>query len=384
MVKRSLASQFAPVLLGSLTGAVLLGCANKGYSPLESPRDATAIQTGKPSSPEMVSLPQEPAPVVGLDNIDAGPPPVSRAGTNTGHTPPATAQFGRGWIPLRTWAERSGLSKPERIAAGSAVAFRIPTRNGWCKLTIGTRLAHWNGVAVWLGFAPQMIQGEPHINALDAEKTLTPLTEPVEKFSLPRRTIVLDPGHGGSDSGTRDAQNHFEKDFALDWALRTERLLTNAGWKVFLTRRTDVDVPLAERVSFADRVQADLFISLHFNSAFPQTAPSGIETYCLTPAGMPSTLVREFADDGRIIFPNNAWDAANMAWAHRIHRALLTQTAAHDDGVKRARFMGVLRYQNRPAVLVEGGFLSNAQDASDINSPAYRQSLAQALAQGLK
>jgi N-acetylmuramoyl-L-alanine amidase len=285
---------------------------------------------------------------------------------------------------MQVWIQRVGLGSPERIAAGNDIAFRVSTQNGWGKFTIGTRLAQWNGAALWLGFAPQMINGEPHIHGLDAEKTLLPLTEPATAVTLTRRTIVLDPGHGGTDTGTRDAQLRNEKDFALDWALRTERLLTNAGWKVFLTRRTDVDMSLAERTAFADRVQADLFISLHFNSTFPQTQASGIETYCLTPTGMASTLARGFADDERAVFPNNAFDAANTAWAFRIHRSLVAATQARDDGVKRARFMGVLRYQNRPAVLVEGGFLSNAADAANISSGDYRETLARALAEGLK
>ena len=292
--------------------------------------------------------------------------------------------FGRGWVPLRVWSQRVGLAAPERIAAGSATVYRVPTREGWGKLTIGTRLAEWNGAALWLGFAPQLINGEPHIHGLDAEKTLLPLTEPGAAFALPHRTIVLDPGHGGADVGTRDAQHRNEKDFALDWALRAERHLTNAGWKVFLTRRSDVELSLAERTAFADRVKADLFVSLHFNSTFPQTQASGIETYCLTPSGMASTLARGFADDERAVFPNNAFDAANTAWAFRLHRALVATTQTRDDGVKRARFMGVLRYQNRPAVLVEGGFLSNTSDAANINSGDYRETLARALAEGLK
>ena len=207
------------------------------------------------------------------------------------------------------------------------------------------------------------------------------LVREILRSNLKDLTVVA---YGGADVGTRDAQHRFEKDFALDWALRTERLLTNAGWKVFLTRRSDVEMSLVERTAFADRVQADLFISLHFNSTFPQTQAAGIETYCLTPTGMTSTLARGFADDERAVFPNNSFDAANTAWAFRIHRALVAATQAHDDGVKRARFMGVLRYQNRPAVLVEGGFLSNPADAANINSSDYRETLARALAEGLK
>src|SRR4029077_7817456 len=125
------------------------------------------------------------------------------------------------------------------------------------------------------------------------------------------------------------ARNELEKNYTLDWALRTERLLTNAGSKVFLTRHTDTDVPLGERAAFADRVHADLFVSLHFNSTFPQTQPSGIETFCLTPAGMPSTLTRGYDDNEHLLLANNAFDRENLDWAFRIHRSLLAQTHAH-------------------------------------------------------
>ena len=358
------------------------GCATKTYSPLAASDPATTISALAPASPEIVILPHEPAPVIGLDNVDAELPAEIR----TSNSPPAVVSaitFGGGWIPLRRWSDRCALGAPERILAGSSTSYRIMTRSGWCKLTIGSRLALWNGVTVWLGFAPQLVHGEPHIHALDAEKTLLPLVE-TARPALMHRTIVIDPGHGGADSGTRGARNQLEKNYTLDWALRTERLLTNAGWKVFLTRHTDADLPLAERVAFADRVHADLFISLHFNSTFPQTQPAGVETYCLTPSGMPSTLARGFADNEHALFPNNVFDAANMVWAFRIHRALVSETREHDDGVKRARFMGVLRYQNRPSVLVEGGFLSNARDANHIDSLVYREALAKSLAEALK
>jgi N-acetylmuramoyl-L-alanine amidase len=366
-----------------LAGIVFNGCATKPYSPLTAPTPAKNISPPVAPSPEVVVLPHEPAPVIGLDNVDAGPPPTIIA-TNSPLPFLPSASFGRGWIPLRAWSDRCALGKPERSIAGSVISYRITTKNGLCKLTIGSRLSQWNGISVWLGFAPQLVRGEPHIHALDAEKTLLPLAEAPVSLLLPRRTIVLDPGHGGADSGTRSAQNHLEKNYTLDWALRTERLLTNAGWNVFLTRRGDVDMSLAERVMLADRVHADLFISLHFNSTSPQTQASGIETYCLTPNGMPSTLARGFADDERAYFPNNRFDPANMLWAYRIQRALLMQTHEHDDGVKRARFMGVLRYQNRPAVLLEGGFLSNPANMASIASSSYRERLAIGVAEALK
>src|SRR5205814_8954364 len=111
-------------------------------------------------------------------------------------------------------------------------------------------------------------------------------------------TIVLDPGHGGENTGARCACNHsFEKDYTLDWALRLRPLLESEGWKVHLTRTNDMDLTLSNRVTFAEQLKADLFLSLHFNSVKGETAHhdhGGVETYCLTPAGMPSTLTRQF------------------------------------------------------------------------------------------
>jgi N-acetylmuramoyl-L-alanine amidase len=123
-----------------------------------------------------------------------------------------------------------------------------------------------------------------------------------------------------------------------------------------------------------------LFLSLHFNSAAPNDAEAGLETYCLTPAGLPSTVTRSFGDDPSIAFPNNAFDVENLGLALRVHRALLQVNGGRDRGIRRARFLGVLRGQQRPAILIEGGYLSNPKEARLIAQPEYRQRLAEAVA----
>jgi N-acetylmuramoyl-L-alanine amidase len=197
------------------------------------------------------------------------------------------------------------------------------------------------------------------------------------------RVIVIDAGHGGAKApGTTNVvNNRLEKDYTLDWARRLEPLLATNGWRVFLTRTNDTDISLADRAAFADEHKADLFISLHFNS--PGLNQAGVETYCLTPTGMPSTLKREYDDDTSLVFPNNAFDTENLKLAVRLHEALLHVDNTSDHGVRRARFMSVLRAQNRPAVLIEGGFLSNPREARRIDDPAYRQKLAEAVAGAL-
>jgi N-acetylmuramoyl-L-alanine amidase len=175
--------------------------------------------------------------------------------------------------------------------------------------------------------------------------------------------------------------NRYEKEFTLDWARRVGALLTANGWRVFLTRTTDRDLSISNRIAFAEAQKASLFLSLHFNSSAPNDQQSGLETYCLTPTGMASTVTRGYGDDPALAFRNNAFDAQNLQLALRVHRALLQVNGRHDRGVRRARFLGVLRGQNCPAILVEGGYLSNPEEARRIADPAYRQRLAEALVQ---
>lgn len=238
---------------------------------------------------------------------------------------------------------------------------------------------------VYLGFAPQLIEGQPYVHLLDLNKTLQPLLAAGSGLELgPGPVIVIDPGHGGENAGTRSVLgNHYEKEFTLDLARRLQTLLNARGAQVFLTRSGDYDLALSNRVAFADDHKANLFLSLHFNSASPSQTEAGLETYCLTPVGMPSSLTRGFADEVTTTFPNNAFDAQNLQLALRLHRAVLATNGHRDRGVRRARFPGVLRNQQRPAILVEAGYLSNPAEARLIEDAAYRQRLAEAIAEAL-
>jgi N-acetylmuramoyl-L-alanine amidase len=289
------------------------------------------------------------------------------------------------WTPLQRWAKANDLPAPVRFKSAPQPTYTLRSGNGTFLLRAGSQLAEWNGMELRLGFAPQMIDGQPYLHALDLRKTLLPLLagNPAPCLSG-TPVIVLDPGHGGSDSGTRSVvDGRYEKEFTLDWALRLRQLLVANGWEVFLTRSRDVDVALSNRVAFAEEHKASLFLSLHFNSAAPNESEIGLETYCLTPSGMPSSLTRGFADDAALSFPNNAFDAQNLLLALRVHRALLQVNGRHDRGVRRARFPAVLRWQQRPAILLEGGYLSNPREARQIADPAYRQKLAEAVAGAL-
>jgi N-acetylmuramoyl-L-alanine amidase len=289
------------------------------------------------------------------------------------------------WISLDGWAAQRKIGKTHRLSQSPVTTYAIGSSNGVLVLTIGSHDATWNGIEINLGFEPQLIDGEVSLFGLDLKKNLEPLLcEPPPTFGT-NRIIVIDPGHGGINSGTRSIlDRRFEKEFTLDWAKRIAPLLETNGWKVFLTRTNDVDVSLSNRVAFAESHHADLFISLHFNSAAPDTKQAGLETYCLTPVGMPSTLTRGYPDLWSENLPNNYFDAQNLQLAVRLHNALLRATGTEDRGIRRARFIGVLRGQKRPAILIEAGYLSNPAEAKLIESADYRQKLAEAFANALK
>jgi N-acetylmuramoyl-L-alanine amidase len=286
---------------------------------------------------------------------------------------------------LNRWSRSSGSGIVQSLARVPLPTFALSTTNGLLVLQTESQVARWDGVEFRFGFAPQLIDGQPFVHALDLQKNIMPLLNGASSPAKTNRVIILDPGHGGLNAGAKSAMgNRYEKEFTLDWARRLALLLAAHGWEVFLTRTNDVDVSLADRVAFAEQHEADLFVSLHFNSSSAGDEQAGLETYCLTPAGMPSTVTRGYGDDLTADFPNNAFDTENLQYALRLHQALLAVNGRLDRGVRRARFLGVLRGQNRPAVLIEGGYLSNPREAQRIGDPAYRQKLAEAAAGALE
>ncbi|HLH52024.1 MAG TPA: N-acetylmuramoyl-L-alanine amidase [Verrucomicrobiae bacterium] len=289
------------------------------------------------------------------------------------------------WVALERWCRANTLCFATQLSGKPAPSYSLQSTNGALVLHTGSQLAQWEGTEVRLGFAPQLIDGRPYVHTLDLNKTILPLLQG-EPGPLLRSSpvIVIDPGHGGENSGTRSVLgNRYEKDFTLDWAMRLQAALAANHCRVFLTRSNDTDLALSNRVAFAAEHNADLFISLHFNSAAPNEKEAGLETYCLTPAGMPSNLTRGYADELLQTFPNNAFDTQNLLLALKVHKALLQVNGHRDRGIRHARFPGVLRGQQRPAILVEGGYLSNPQEARQISDPSYRQRLAEAVARGV-
>ena len=248
------------------------------------------------------------------------------------------------WVSLIDWCKGRDVQVVFHSSAPS-LAYEIRSPRGVFTVWPGSQVARWQNFEVRLGFKPQSRNGELWLHALDLEKTIQPLItgSPALSGKL-ALVIVIDPGHGGANPGTKSVwDGRYEKDFTLDWGRRLATVLESRGWGVFLTRTNDTNLALSNRVAVAEAHNADLFVSLHFNSAAPDRTQSGVETYCLTPAGVPSTVTRGFEDDIGITFPNNAFDEQNVQLACCVHHALLEVNGHQDRAVRRARFLGVLR-----------------------------------------
>jgi N-acetylmuramoyl-L-alanine amidase len=174
--------------------------------------------------------------------------------------------------------------------------------------------------------------------------------------AVARPTIVIDAGHGGHDRGGIPGLRHSEKRLALDVAQRVSARLRAAGFRTVMTRSNDRFVSLSGRCAIANRQSNAVFVSVHFNAAARRGA-SGIETY---------------------YYGRRAYGLAAS-----VHRRLLAAAGTENRGVRRRGYY-VLRHTRCPAILIEGGFLTNPREGARIaNSPAHRQRLADAIARGI-
>jgi N-acetylmuramoyl-L-alanine amidase len=366
---------FKPAALFVGAAILLAGCASTPTVP-EAVISSPPVMTGEASSLNWTDTNT----VQHFPAARSFKPVTPAARTYASFTAPVTT-----WTSLDRWAAENKIGQPRLVSHTPVAAYAIGSANGTMVLDIGSREATWNNTEVQLGFTPEFIDDQVFVHGLDLQKNLGPLLfGPPLTFG--NRVIVIDPGHGGVNVGTHSVlDGRFEKEFTLDWALRLAPLLAANGWQVFLTRTNDEDVALSNRVAFAEAHHADVFISLHFNSTSDRSKETaGLETYCSTPAGMPSSLTRDYADTWSQFFPNNNFDAQNLQLAVLLQTALLRASNEEDRGVRRVRFIGVLHRQHCPAVLIEGGYLSNPHEAKLIETPEFRQKLAQAVADALR
>jgi len=178
----------------------------------------------------------------------------------------------------------------------------------------------------------------------------------VREGERPSTIVVIDAGHGGHDRGGIAGQRVSESMMNLDVALRLRSVLQSYGYRVVMTRDSDVFIPLGGRVAIANSYRDAIFVCIHFN-ATPRRSASGIETYFYSSQSLPL--------------------------ASAIHYYVAGGAPSANRGVRRRGFF-VLRRTTIPSVLVECGFLTNPTEAQYAQNSAYRQKLALEIAHGIQ
>jgi N-acetylmuramoyl-L-alanine amidase len=177
-------------------------------------------------------------------------------------------------------------------------------------------------------------------------------------------TVVIDAGHGGNDQGAKVKQPFCEeKRVCLQTARLVKKYLDQLGYHVIMTRTSDAFVSLPRRVEIAKQSDADIFVSIHFNSSRIPTA-SGVEIFFY-----------DSSEEKRRTF-------ASKRLADSILTRVLRRTTAHSRGVKKGNLY-VIRETPMPAVLLEGGFITNPEEQENIKSIDYQDKIARGVADGI-
>jgi len=311
-------------------------------------RDAQTVAAKSPN--EEVARPSEPPPAANSKSVVTGALDSTSTGTNATPSPRSTLPSAKN---SRSKSFKAADSKPDLVRAASAPQ---PTRDGQSTLT----------------------------------RTL----------GLKIGRIVIDPGHGGHDTGTIGPTGLMEKDLCLDVALRLGKIIEQRlpGADVIYTRSDDTFVPLEERTNIANQAKADLFISIHANSSRDSGA-RGIETYYLNLKGSAEAmevaarenataqegvhdlenLVKKIAQTEKIDESKEFAEDIQDSLAKRIQKAGKT---IKNRGVRKAPFL-VLIGADMPSILTEISFLSNPADEKLLKQPEQRQKVAEGLFQGI-
>ena len=229
----------------------------------------------------------------------------------------------------------------------------------------------------WLGLI--LMASAFLILTMTREPFLPRTSFPYQKKTQPFALVILDPGHGGQDSGTTPG-NVLEKDLTFDVARRVDRLLGAQGISTLLTRTGDSYVSLSDRAQLINRANNAIVVSIHFDEG-PRPDVSGIETYFAAQqaTGVPTIASwLPFLQKIGNVQPN----VESQSLARFIQEQLVAHTQAINRGTKAEQFY-VLANVRHPAVLVEGGFLTNKNEIGKLADANYREQLAVAISDGV-
>ncbi|MFT3991324.1 MAG: N-acetylmuramoyl-L-alanine amidase [Luteolibacter sp.] len=278
---------------------------------------------------------------------------------------------GREYVSVESVKSFYNFTKASRV--GSNVV--LENAKVEMRLNLGANECLMNNVKFVFSHPVEERGGKAYVSRIDLAKLIDPVLRPnFINNAGDFRTVIIDPGHGGKDAGATNSIGT-EANYNLRLGLNLKKMLEGKGFKVIMTRTSDVYLSLQERVDLANAVRENaIFISLHFNSG--GSSARGIETFTLSPPGV-SHYGSDYKPSDSQVRAGNEHDSANIALATALHGSMLRRLGKNtfDRGIKRARF-SVLSGVSHPAILFEGGFMSHPYEARLIDNPAYQEALA--------
>lgn len=239
---------------------------------------------------------------------------------------------------------------------------------------LNSKTISFNGNTAYMQAPTRLVKGQIMLPAHFAQEQIKELMKVYgykpQRNASNKFVVVIDPGHGGNDMGTTSSSGIEEKHITLKVSKYLQNELTKLGYQVYLTRSTDDFITLWRRVYLAQKYRADLFISIHANSAENKKA-HGIEVfYYANPT--PSQNGKNYRKNLQL----------NTYLAKLMSQHLSSSLDANNRGAKNAKYF-VIRNAHTPAILLEMGFLSNPKEAKKLNDPAYQQKIAKTLANAI-
>ena len=309
------------------------------------------------------------------------------------------------FVPLLDLADSLDLSVKWMYESG-----KIELRNNYISVDVmvGSKLVQINKSDMRkMNSSIVFIKGEPYVTAVLLTSTLKPYFKKTssrkKNVSRAKGIVVIDPGHGGRDTGAIGYRGITEKVLVLDISRRVRTILVRNGYKVRMTRDSDIFIDLAPRADIANSIGASIFVSIHGNAADKnKRSITGSETYYLSKAQSASAKRTEKIENlgikkkissrwGSLKYKVKRWllgkhfkknREKSKKLAELVQYKLKKVTVGKCRGVKTANF-SVLRNTYCPSCLVEIGFLTNPTDATYLRKSSYKQKIAEAIAQGI-
>ncbi len=309
-------------------------------------------------------------------------------------------------VPETVTPAGAGYIRRLRLAAKNPTTVRLTIEADWDRVRRYDVFNLFDPFRIVIDIYPKDPAAGPAAAAPPAEKIPKPAQPAGGGYSLARqlglgvRTIIIDPGHGGSDPGCLDPAGPKEKDLTLDIALKLKAILeAESDLSAVLTRETDIFVPLEARTIVANQRKADLFISIHVN-AYRLKARQGLETFFLNFSPDPAvnelaakenaTTTKTIGEMDKIVkkVVQNSRIIESRELARTVQSALASHLSRHYAGVKDLGAKGgpfwVLLGSEMPAILIEAGHLSNPEEIKRLQSAVYRQNIARGIFEGIK